>query len=229
MTEPSVEITERRDASAELGAAMREAIVAECATEVPVESLRQAAELARQISALLSVTQRSLTELASVDDLAHSVRYFSPTIGLGNPMAPPLVLQFGDAGVHSRFTLDRRFEGPPGHVHGGVTGLLLDEVMGAAATSAGRWGMTAFLNITYRRALPLDVELEIRSWITEVNGRKTGVTGTIVVAAQPEAICVEATALFIEPRPETQAKYFSSITDLSGAPQSGRHGAPGAE
>jgi hypothetical protein len=42
-------------------------------------------------------------------------------IGLRNPVAPPLdVRQSDDGGVVTDFHLGAAYEGPPGHVHGGV-------------------------------------------------------------------------------------------------------------
>lgn len=230
MTDTSAELALRREATAELGAELRAVIVAECATEVPVGNLREAARLARQLETLLVGDKRELSELASVDDLPASIRYFSPVTGLGNPMSPPLVFEPGATGsVLVRTILDRRFEGPPGFVHGGITGLLLDEVLGQAATQAGRWGMTAYLNITYRRALPLDVELVLTARIASIDGRKTLVEGGIALASDPSVTHVEASALFIEPRLELQEHYFGDLTDLSGAPKSARHGRDAAD
>jgi acyl-coenzyme A thioesterase PaaI-like protein len=222
-------IHHRRSAVAELGDAMRDATVAASASEVSPDDLAEAAALARRMTAILSRHGRALSELPSVDDLSLGLRYFSPVTGRGNPMSPPLVLDdHEDGGVLARAVFDRRFEGPPGYVHGGITALMLDEVLGQAATRARRWGMTAFLNTTYRRALPIDVELEFRSWITGEEGRKTTVAGSIALASDPTTIFVEASALFIEPRAEMQADYFADLRDLDGNPKSARHGMPPA-
>ena len=224
MTDTSAAIIRRRAAVAELGAALREVIVAQAANEVSLEHLAEATRLAKQLGALLSENPRDLTQVASVDSLPDAIRYFSPVTGLGNPMSPPLV--FGREGedvvVHT--TLDRRFEGPPGFVHGGVTGLLLDEVLGQAGTQAGRWGMTAFLNITYRRALPIDTELVLTAHIDWIDGRKTHIVGAIALASNPTVPHVQAEGLFIEPREERQEKYFGELRTLDGEPESGRHG-----
>ena len=224
MTETSDAILRRRAAVANLGSALREVLVAQAANEVSLDHLADATALAREITALLSENPRDLTRVASVDSLPDAIRYFSPVTGLGNPMSPPLVFGRDGDSVVARTSLDRRFEGPPGFVHGGVTGLLLDEVLGQAGTRAGRWGMTAYLTITYRRALPLDTELLLASTIDWFEGRKTHVVGTIALASDPTVPYVHAEALFIEPREERQERYFGELRDLDGAPQSGRHG-----
>lgn len=222
MTDPTV--TDRRASLAELGAALRDASAALVATEVAADSLEEASAHARAITTLLESETRALTTLASVDDLGAGIRWFSPTVGPGNPMSPPITVESTAEGVVTRVTLDRRFEGPPGLVHGGVTGLLLDEVLGRAGTAIGRWGMTAYLNITYRRALPVDVELELSARVDRIEGRKTFTSGTIALASDPQVPLVEAEALFVEPRAETQAGYFRDLTDASGNPASARVG-----
>jgi len=223
VSEPT--ISERRAAATVLGTELRAALVALAATEALPEEFEAAAALARRLTEILGRTSRPLTTVAGVDDLAGGIRYFSPTTGPGNPMSPPITITPTPDGVVTRTTLDRRFEGPPGFVHGGITGLLLDEVLGQAATSIGHWGMTAYLNITYRRALPIDVELELTARVDRIDGRKTYVTGAIAVAADPGTAFVQAEALFIEPKPSTQSGYFGDLTDADGHAASPRFGA----
>ena len=216
----------RRDAVTALGSAGRAALVAIAATEAPIENLERATALAEQLAGELTGTQRPLAQVPSVDDLAHGIRYLSPTIGLGNPMSPPVVIARTDVGVETRVTLDRRFEGPPGFVHGGITGLLLDEVLGEAATHVGLWGMTAFLNISYHHALPIDVELVVSAQVSRDEGRKTFVTGVITLAADPDTAFVTAEALFVTPRAERYDRYFDEVHDASGPIADITFGAP---
>lgn len=214
----------RREAVAELGQALREAIVALVATEVSDADIRAAAASAREISALLSQVSRPLKQLASIDDLQAGVRFFSPIVGPGNPMAPPLQFRALRDGIVSRTTLDRRFEGPAGFVHGGITALIFDEALGRAAAHARRWGMTASLTVDYRRAIPLDVPLEIIARVTGTEGRKTMLEGTLALVSAPEIHLATATGLFIQPREEKHAEYFGDLVDASGEPASGNFG-----
>lgn len=200
MTDLSDALDLRRDATAGLGAALRAVIVAQCSTEVTVDDLREATALAARIEALLVGETRPLSAPASVDDWSGDIRYFGPVIGLGNAMAPPLVYDRVDDGVSAHATLDRRFEGPRGLVHGGIAALLLDEVLGHAAAESGHWGMTAYLNTTYRQPLPLDVGLVVSARIRSIEGRKVFVIGGIALASDPTTLRVEAEALFVQPR-----------------------------
>ena len=63
-----------------------------------------------------------------------SIALGNVVIGVRNPVAPPLVIHHEpDGAVHTDFVLGAAYEGPPGHVHGGVCALILDHVLGATA------------------------------------------------------------------------------------------------
>ena len=85
---------------------------------------------------------------------------------------------------------------PFGLVHGGVSALLLDHLMGATA-SAGftRVAMTGTLTLRYVAPLPLG-EVRLAGRVAEDDGRKVVVTATI---GTPDRVAVEATGLFIVP------------------------------
>lgn len=209
---PGPSISARRSAVTELGTALRRVLVALAVTEAPVERLERATELAGALEAELSGADRPPSEIPSVDDLTHGIRYLNPVIGAGNPMSPPVVVHRSPRGVESAVTLDRRYEGPPGFVHGGVTGLLFDEILGQAATHAGVWGMTAYLNITYVRAVPLDVPLLWTAGVTRTERRKTFVSGGVALASDPETALATAEALFVTPAESTYARYFDEVS-----------------
>ena len=80
---------------------------------------------------------RSTDRSASGSERRRPMPWGNPVIGLRNPIAPPLVLHRApDGSVYSDFHLGAAFEGPPGHVHGGVSALMLDHVLGEAASDA---------------------------------------------------------------------------------------------
>jgi acyl-CoA thioesterase FadM len=103
-----------------------------------------------------------------------------------------------------------------------MSGLLMDQVLGAAAIAAGRWGMTAHLELDYRAPVPLQQPLVFRARVTEDAGRKVVITGTMSLAAAPDDALVESRGIFVMPRPEQLEGYFGSITDATG-----RHAPPG--
>jgi len=206
-------------AAADLGTALRDLIEVSVTTTVPPGELRAAAELVRQVTERLAVARRPVSQLPALDDVSTGRRVFSPVTGAGNALAPPLVVRRdrdGD-GVVGAVTLCVAYEGPPSFVHGGMSALLMDQLLGSAAVAVGFWGMTAHLELDYRGPLPLQTTLLLRAGVAENSGRKAVVTGTIALADEPERVLVEARGVFVMPRPERVEAYFGAITDASGA------------
>ena len=118
-------------------------------------------------------------------------------IGVRNPVAPPLDIVHGDdGGVFTDFHLGAAYEGPPGHVHGGVAALVLDHVLGAAASSQEKPRLTGTISLRYLRLTRLG-ELRAEARITRTDGVKTYAVGHL---ADDEGITVEAEGVFIRPR-----------------------------
>ncbi len=118
-------------------------------------------------------------------------------VGLRNPVAPPLVVeQSDDGGVHAEFHLGAAYEGPPGHVHGGVAALVLDHVLGAAASSAQRPHLTGTITLRYLRTTRLG-NLRAQARIARTEGVKAYAVGHL---ADDEGVTVEAEGVFIRPR-----------------------------
>ena len=118
-------------------------------------------------------------------------------IGLRNPIAPPLTVQHHEDGsVFADFTLGAAYEGPPGHVHGGVAALLLDHVLGESASPAISPRLTGTISIRYLRPTPLG-DLHIEARIVRTEGVKTFAVGTIADAQGPT---VQAEGVFIRPK-----------------------------
>ena len=67
----------------------------------------------------------------------------SPLIGLGNAIAPPIRLEIVNGVVRGEATFGPAYEGPPGHVHGGIVAAAFDEVLGMTQSLSGKPGMTA--------------------------------------------------------------------------------------
>ncbi|MGQ9350841.1 PaaI family thioesterase [Mycolicibacterium gilvum] len=119
-------------------------------------------------------------------------------IGRRNAIAPPLTMHHRDDGdVETDFTLGAAYEGPPGHVHGGVCALILDHVLGAAVHQPGRPAVTGTLTLRYRRPTPLGVALHAEARIRETQGSKIFVDGFIAHGGE---VTVEADGIFLFPR-----------------------------
>lgn len=126
-----------------------------------------------------------------------SISWGNAVIGLRNACAPPLEIHRDEDGRRwSDFHLGAAYEGPPGHVHGGVSALILDHVLGEAASPDAKPRFTGSITVRYPRACPLG-PLHAEAKITRVEGVKTFVSGHI---ADAEGITVEAEGVFITPR-----------------------------
>ncbi|MGY1811631.1 PaaI family thioesterase [Blastococcus sp. SYSU D00820] len=204
-------------AVAELGQALRELVEASVLTTVGAAELRAAAATARAETARLSASTRPPHQLPELDDPITFRRVYNPVSGVGSALAPPVLFR-GDpgGGVVAEATFGAAYEGPPGYVHGGMSGLVMDQLLGAATIRAGLWGMTARLELDYRGPVPMNTPLVLRARVTEAAGRKSLVTGSIALAAEPDRPLVEARGLFVMPREERTAAYFGHITDAAG-------------
>lgn len=121
----------------------------------------------------------------------------NPVIGLRNPIAPPLVLhRTADGGKAADFHLGAAYEGPPGHVHGGVSALILDHVLGEAASSAEHPRLTGTISMRYLRTTPLG-DLRVEARIVRTEGVKTFAVGHL---SDADGVTVEAEGVFITPK-----------------------------
>lgn len=191
------QVTPLQESARRTAAALRRMAVTLETTSATVEELD---ELTSSIDALTETLPSGARVVpGSLDDptvvyQAHRLRERSPFIGRANPVAPPLVVEFGRESVSCVVTLGTLYEGPPGKLHGGYIAGIFDELLGAAQTYSGRAGMTGRLTVHYRKPTPLGVELRVEAWVESVNGRKIVCKGTLHAG---EVLCAEAEGLFI--------------------------------
>jgi acyl-coenzyme A thioesterase PaaI-like protein len=200
----------------ELGTALRELVGASISTTVAPAELTAAAAQARELTARLSASLRPLHQVPALDDLAAFRRVYSPVTGVGSALALPLVVRKENGGVVAEGSFGATYEGPPGYLHGGVSGLVMDQLLGAAVIASGTWGMTVRLELDYRRPVPLATPLVLRAQATENAGRRTVTTGTIAAADAPGRPLVAARGVFVAPRRDQTADLFQAVVDSSG-------------
>jgi acyl-coenzyme A thioesterase PaaI-like protein len=218
---PTDETPDRTDllaAVTELGSALRELVDASVSTTVDPTELRAAAATAREVTTRLAAGRRSRDQLPALDDPAQFRRVYNPVSGVGSALAPPLVIRHVDGGVTAEATLGLPYEGPPSYLHGGMSALLLDQVLSSAAHGAGLWGMTGRLELDYRRPVPLGTALLLRAAVAGSHGRRVTIAGSIALAEEPDQPLVQARGMWVTPRPEQVEEYFGSITDAAGRP-----------
>jgi acyl-coenzyme A thioesterase PaaI-like protein len=127
-----------------------------------------------------------------------TIAWGNAVVGVRNPVAPPLVVHHDPDGVvWSEFVLGPPYEGPPEHVHGGVSALILDHVLGATAHRPGHPAYTGTLTLRYRRRTALGRRLRVEAHVERTEGVKTFSVGHI---ADEEGVTVEAEGVFIHKR-----------------------------
>jgi hypothetical protein len=171
-----IDVTIRTEADADIVAAAKAQI--DCATE--------------QLSVALTPGSFGVRRTPDGKQLASG----NVMIGGRNALAPPLAIQRDDrGGVWTAVTLGAPYEGPPGHVHGGVCAMILDHVLGATAHQPERPAYTGTLTLRYVRGTPLGpVRAEAR--VDRIEGVKTFASGHI---ADARGITVTAEGVFIIP------------------------------
>ena len=209
------ELVERRNAVAELGDALRELSASAISSEVDADAIRAATVSARGLAATLASRRRRINERSSIDDLRRGQRPYNPVVGIGNPVAPPLHIEYVDDAAVGTCTLDARYEGPLTYAHGGVSALLLDQIMGYAAAAAGHPGVTGRLEVRYRAAVPLGRPLRLEARLIDVLGVRATIRGSIGLDADSASPLVEAEGRFLTLRPEQSARLFGDTVDRS--------------
>ncbi|WP_083983246.1 PaaI family thioesterase [Actinomadura hibisca] len=185
-------------ALAELAARVRELTDAVVHTDVdPAEVAAVSAEVAA-LTERLSAARRTDPPVARLGPDGSVRQLASPVSGPLNPIAPPVEIELGaDGSARASFVLGGVYEGPPSFVHGGMSAMVLDQLLGAAAAANGTPGMTATLDLRYRRPTPHGVPLTAAAKVTRVEGRKTFAEAAIT--GPDGRTTVEATAMFVMP------------------------------
>ena len=158
------------------------------------------AEVTRDIDAAVSRLRERQIDGAfgvRVATDGQGISWGNAVIGVRNALAPPVHTHRDESGrVSADFHLGAAYEGPPGHVHGGVSALILDHLLGEAASPDQKPRFTGSITVRYLRATPLGA-LHVEALRTRADGVKTYCTGTIADAG---GITVEAEGVFITPR-----------------------------
>ena len=156
----------RRDATERLARATRALADAVATTAVDVASLDDVT------AAIEALTERLDAE---TEDDAYSgvlvlpvdqskpetLMPLNPIVGRCSPVRPDVELRCIDGAVRGTASFTRRFVGPPGHAHGGVSAMLADQLVSVAPMAIGVHTVTKSLELRYARALPLDETVEL--------------------------------------------------------------------
>ena len=177
---------------------VRELIELALRTDADPDAVDAARTAIRVANDVLRSRQRDESQLVRYSVGGRPVVWGNAVIGLRNAIAPPLTIHHDDDGTRcwSEFSLNSAYEGPPGLVHGGVCALVLDHVLGEAA-SAGLTKplFTGTLTVRFVRGTPLG-RLRADAAVERTEGVKSFVSGHL---SDGEGITVEAEGIFIKP------------------------------
>jgi acyl-coenzyme A thioesterase PaaI-like protein len=99
-----------------------------------------------------------------------------------------LLIHTSPDGSWTETTLEPRFQGWEAVAHGGIVCTLLDEVMAWAVIGRGTWGVTARLNVTFRRPIPVARAIRAEGWVVEENRRAHRAEGRVLDGATGEVL-----------------------------------------
>lgn len=103
----------------------------------------------------------------------HDMRNRCFGCGEDNPAGLHLVFaQEPDGSVSATATLGHNYEGPPGHLHGGIIATLMDETMSKANRARGEIALTRQLQVEYLRPIPSSRPIHLRGHVERIEGRK---------------------------------------------------------
>src|SRR3954447_882776 len=130
----------RRDGAERLAAASRALADAIAVTAVDRATLDEVSGAIEMLTHRLSVATdddgySGLLVLPVDPERPESFMPLNPIIGHCNPSRPDVSLRITDDAVVGTATFTRRFVGPAGHAHGGISAMLADQLGAAAPTS----------------------------------------------------------------------------------------------
>jgi uncharacterized protein (TIGR00369 family) len=101
--------------------------------------------------------------------------------GTGNPIGLKLCFDYSDGTVVTEFTPSEVHQGWPGFVHGGILFTLLDEAMGYTFYPKGVNGITAKVEVRFRRPAPIGEALVVCAAVTRETSRLIESKATIAL------------------------------------------------
>lgn len=136
-----------------------------------------------------------------------------------------LVLHTDEGRCWSDLSLDARFQGWDGIAHGGIVATILDEVMAWALIDRDAWGVTAKLDIAFKRPVLLGTPIRGEGWVVETRRRLFSTAGRIV-DVDSGTVLASATATYVAAAPDhrraLQERYGFRVIDDTTKPEAGR-------
>ncbi|MCF6178343.1 MAG: PaaI family thioesterase [Geopsychrobacter sp.] len=119
--------------------------------------------------------------------------------GLDNPAGLQIQLKVDsqNSSASSQLSLDARFQGWQGVIHGGILATLLDEVAIYACRGQGEQFVTTGINVRYRKPVPVDCAIDLSAKVVEVRRKiykvesRIEISGVLYAAAEVQVMCLD--------------------------------------
>lgn len=132
-----------------------------------------------------------------------------------------LELHAADDRCWTELTLDKRFEGWDGIAHGGIVCTILDEVMAWALVDHDVWGVTARMNVEFRKPVAIGRPIRGEGRVLESRRRVVYAEGVLLDAVDGTELA-RAEATFVaapeEKKAELKARYKFDLVDEAATP-----------
>lgn len=176
---------------------MRRLIDAGVRTGVDEQTIAEAKAAIDAVAEKLERAQVDTTSTLRHAETGRPLAWANPAVGLRNAIAPPMnIVHESDGTCWAEFELGLPYEGPPGLVHGGICALVLDHMLGEAASDGlTKPRFTGTITLKYLRGTPLG-PVRAEAFVERSEGFKTYARGYLSDAA---GHTVEADAVFIMP------------------------------
>jgi len=115
-----------------------------------------------------------------------------------------LELHTDPEGSWTELTLDPRFQGWDAVAHGGIVCTILDEVMAWSVIGRGTWGVTARLNVAFRRPIPTRRAIRARGWVVEEHRRACRTASEVLDSATGEVLATAEWTIIAVPDEQLQ-------------------------
>ncbi len=99
-----------------------------------------------------------------------------------------LDLHTSPEGSWTELVLDPAFQGWEAVAHGGIVCTILDEVMAWASIGRGTWGVTARLNVAFRRPVRTGRRIRAEGWVVQQDRRAARAEGRVLDAESGEVL-----------------------------------------
>lgn len=156
------------------------------------------------------VTRKYVTSLGGLTGLSQKVKASMPQTEMkeiersdgcfacdwNNPAGLGIRFYTDGQGAYGEYIPTEVYQGYKGIVHGGILAALLDEVMAKALAAHGIDGVTAKLEVRFRKPVPTNSRLLLRGWIK--SRRKTSFVVAGQILAEDRETLVEAEGIFFK-------------------------------